>query len=64
MIEDMIMRYAELGFAFGVSGFLLWKGYKQDERYIIALERIETLLRHHIEQKDRALQLLEKRGLD
>ncbi len=64
MIEDMVMRYAELGFAFAVSGFLLWKGYKQDERYIIALERIETLLRQHTAQKDRALQLLEKRDLN
>ncbi len=59
-----MMRWAELGFAFFVSAFLLWKGYRQDERYIIALERIEALLRQHTEQKDKALALLEKRNLN
>lgn len=64
MIEELFLKYSDLGFAYLVSLFLLWKGYKQDERYIKALERIETLLRQHTAQKDKALAMLEKRELN
>jgi len=58
MIEDAIFYYSQLGFSYAVSAFLLWKGYKQDERYLTALTNLENLMNAHTKQKDAALALI------
>jgi len=58
MIEDALFFYSQLGFSYAVSAFLLWKGYKQDEKYLKALVNLENLLETHIKQKDAALALI------
>ncbi len=58
MIEDILLKYADLGFAYAVSAFLLWKCWKQDKEYLTVLVQLKDLLEKHIEQKDAAIQLL------
>jgi len=54
----MIFQYSQLGFSYAVSAFLLWKAYKQDERYLTVLNNLEALMKKHTEEKDTALKLL------
>lgn len=42
MIEEILMRYVDIGFAYAVSGFLLWKGYTQDKEYMKILTELKT----------------------
>jgi len=58
MIEDALFQYSQLGFSYAVSAFLLWKGYKQDEKHILILNKLEETMRKHTEEKDKALALL------
>ncbi|MDP2106503.1 MAG: hypothetical protein Q8J76_10965 [Desulfobulbaceae bacterium] len=60
MLEELILKYSDIGFAYAVSLFLLWKGYKQDERFLTVMERLEAKIDLHTRQKDKALALLEK----
>lgn len=40
MIEDMLLSFADKGFGYVVAIFLLYKGYTQDQAYLLELSKI------------------------
>lgn len=58
MIEETLLSFADNGFAYAVSIFLLWKGYTQDKEYLLILTQLKNEMQAHTEQKDALINMM------
>ncbi len=61
-IEDLILPFADKGFAYAVAIFLLWKGYTQDKEYLLVLTQLKNEMIKHTDQKDAVIEMLKSNG--
>ena len=61
MIEELLLDWADKGFAYAVSIFLLWKGYMQDKEYLQVLTELKNSMQQHIEQKEALIDMMKEK---
>jgi hypothetical protein len=58
MIENIILKFADNGFAYAVAIFLLYKGYTQDKEYLDVLHDIKTEMCIHVKEQEQLIEMI------